>query len=361
MFTREELGQLLIIGIEGLSLCDWERKQIQTVQPGGFILFSRNIESAEQVRQLTDELRSLCHTPPLIAIDNEGGRVWRTSSLGPTPPSAREFREHGDWAQICDFGKATGAHLEQLGINLNFGPVLDIAYDESLSNSLPQRCWGKESQQVIDFGGLFTRWMRKHQVLSCGKHFPTCGRASVDPHHDLPVIDVSIPKMLRSDLLPYTALGPELDFIMIAHAHYPQIDEDDLPATFSKNIVTQLLRQQLGYRGLIVTDDLDMGAITKKYQRGEDARMAINAGCDLVMICHQLDTIEQTIESLQTADSFSVEESLKRIAKVKRKKLKKPYPFDPNKWQATLDQLATFRENTPELCQETESSPVDEY
>jgi len=150
-----------------------------------------------------------------------------------------------------------------------------------LQNSLRGRCWGRDPQRVIDRAGQWNRWMRKRSIRSCGKHFPACGRALSDPHHDLPSSDATLAELLKEDVIPYTALMPELDAIMLAHVEFPNIDPEH-PASMSKRMIRGFLRDQLGFdKHLVLTDDLDMGAITQRYGRGEDARRAIEAMNDL--------------------------------------------------------------------------------
>lgn len=353
----------LVLGLEGPEISAADRERIARYQPVGFILFTRNIQSAAQTRALTDELRALSEETPLISIDNEGGRVWRTAGLGPTPPDAATFATQGSYQQAAQFGALTGRHLEMLGINLDFGPVLDIDHQPQDANALRGRCWGHDSQAIMDYAGNFNRWLRKNGVLSCGKHFPAGGRACVDPHHDLPVVDATLSELLASDLLPYTALGPELDAIMVAHIHYPLIDSE-FPSSLSKRIVTNLLRDQLGYDGLVVTDDLDMGAITKSYGRGRDCELAWLAGNDLPLICHDLESVAlagEAFHRLPTSIRFDIENRLKRI----RKKIPHSPSFDEKAFQKGNADLAKLtREISGEdsfHSREETQSPVEDY
>ena len=353
----------LILGLEGPTLTDADRERIARYQPTGYILFTRNIVSAHQTRELTDKLRELSDQPPLIGIDNEGGRVWRTSGLGPTPPDASTFGTKGDFKQSAWFGALAGRHLEMLGVNLNFAPDLDIDHEPEEANALRGRCWGRESQAIIDHAGNFTRWLRKNGVLSCGKHFPAGGRARVDPHHDLPIVDSTIEELLASDLIPYTALEKELDTIMIAHIRYPNIDPE-LPSSLSPRIITDLLRNQLGYQGLILTDDLDMGAITKSYGRGKDFELAWLAGNDLPLLCHELATIDRAAEAYEQLPNHIRQDIEIRLEK-KLKKLKTPPAFSQEKFEKDLSDLSKLTHDlTGQESFTTETatqSPVEDY
>jgi len=341
----------IIIGLEGLTLTSADRQRIEQHQPAGYILFSRNIENAEQVRALTDELRTLTPHLPFIGIDNEGGRVWRTAGLGPTPPNAAAFAKFGDFRKSGHFGAIAGRHLEQLGINLNFAPVLDLDHNPEDQNALRGRCWGHDSQDVIDHAGNFNRWHRRNEILTCGKHFPAGG------------VEATIEELLASDLIPYTALAPELDAIMIAHIIYPLIDKES-PSSLSQRVVTGLLRDQLDYRGLILTDDLDMGAITKRYGRGPDFQLAWEAGNDLPLLCHELDSISIVAESYKKVSSGRREETEKRVEKALNK-LPFPSAFLRKKFDTENEELAKLTEEISGSrsfqSEDSPQSPVEDY
>ena len=227
---------------------------------------------------------------------------------------------------------------------MNLAPVLDIDYDLEADNALQDRCYGTNAQEVINNAGVYNRNLIHMKILTCGKHFPSCGLADVDPHHQLPVSDKSKEDLLKSDLLPYTTLAPELNAILTAHTHFSKLDPDTprLPASLSKNVITNLLRNQLGFNGVIITDDLDMGAIINTYGRGTDVKMAIEAGNDMAMICHQTDTAEQALASLQELSSYTIGDSLKRIAKMK-KKLPKKTAFNQKRWDKLNDEIMELR------------------
>lgn len=337
-------GQLLLLGIKGYELSANERHYLSRIQPGGFVLFGRNVQSPEQVRALTDSLREICEIEPIIAIDQEGGRVTRTKEIGNTPPSAEELRIKGLPDLIAWNAVITGQILVQLGINMNLAPVLDISYHPDADNALRGRCYGRDAQEVINNAGVYNRNLIRTKVHGCGKHFPSCGLADVDPHHMLPVSDKTKEEMMMSDLLPYTALGDELSAVLTGHTHFSQLDPDSpgLPASLSKNVITRLLRDQLGYNGLVMTDDLDMGAIINTYGRGPDVQMAIRAGNDMAMICHQTDTAEQALAALQELTHWEIQDSLKRIKKLK-KKLPKTIAFSQERWDKLDEEIMELR------------------
>jgi len=356
------LGQHLILGLSGPELTAEERSLYSKIQPAGFILFTRNIVDEEQTRRLTDSLREIVDEEPIIAIDQEGGRVTRTKDIAPSPPSARELRENNDWKLTAKHGVLIGEQLALLGINRNFAPVLDICRSESADNSLRGRCFGTHSQQVIDNAGLFNRWMRKQGVFGCGKHFPSCSYATVDPHHGLPVSEASLEQFMKHDVLPYTALGPELSAIMTCHVHFSEIDKETpgLPASLSSKIIDRFLRQQLGFdHQLVITDDLDMGAIIQQYGRGPDVRMAIEAGNDLALICHNIPSAEEAVAALQGLNPYRHDETLKRLKRF-RKRLKSPIAFHSDRWERTSREIQELRDQVP-ILDKAANSPVEDY
>lgn len=363
-------GQLLLLGVPGTELTPEDAALFKKIQPGGFVLFGRNVESPEQLRKLTDDLRDICEITPIISIDQEGGRVTRTREIGAQPPSAQELRDKGDPGLIAKHGILTAEILHLLGFNMNLCPVLDISYDDEADNSLKGRCYGRDAQEVINNAGVFNRNMRHNKMTSCGKHFPSCGLADKDPHHDLPYVDKTVAEMLQSDLLPYTALMPELNALMTCHTHFTAIDPETpgLPGSLSHNLITGLLRNQLGYDGVIMTDDLDMGAILNTYGRGTDVQLAIKAGNDMAMICHQTDTTEIALKHLEELPTGNVDDALKRIHKLK-KKFKPAWKYTSKLWNDINDDIMKLRIDTlgEERAHEVTDysgetrSPVEDY
>jgi beta-N-acetylhexosaminidase len=355
-------GSLLLLGISGPELTTEEAALFRKLQPAGYILFTRNIVSPAQTRKLTDDLRDLSTDTPIIAIDQEGGRVTRTKEIAPAAPSAPALAARKDLGKIADAGAFTGDLLRLLGFNMNFAPVLDLDHHPGTQNALRGRCWGRDPQRVIDYAGQWNRWMRKRLIASCAKHFPACGRAVSDPHHDLPSSDATLEELLAEDVIPYTALMPELDAIMLAHVEFPNIDPD-FPASLSPRIIRRFLRDQLGFdHHLVLTDDLDMGAITTRYGRGEDVKLAITAGNDLAMICHQTESAELAARSIAELPHWMIEEARDRIERFRRRKLHSPPTWSSQKWDSTCDSLARLAaEFTDESTTPGATSPVADY
>jgi beta-N-acetylhexosaminidase len=262
--------------------------------------------------------------------------------------------------QISEAGILTAKQLRLLGCNLNFGPVLDLDHHPELQNSLRGRCWGRDPQRVIDRAGMWNRWMRKSSMLSCAKHFPACGRALADPHFDLPVSDATLSDLLKEDVIPYTALMPELDAVMLAHVLFPAIDPDH-PASLSKRMISGFLRDQLGFdKHLVLTDDLDMGAISNRYPDNSDVTAAILAGNDLAMICHRTERAEDAAARIAGLSSYALADAEKRVERF-RKKLHAPLKWSAELWDKTCVDIAKLAAEVPELAAPQASSPVADY
>lgn len=385
-------GQLLITGVPSFELDTETAARLKKLQPGAFILFGRNIRTPEQLRKLCDDLRDLSEIEPFITIDQEGGRVSRTRYIGQSltddemkraqtddafryrnvgmePPNAQALRQKGDTKLIRQHGKLTGEILRLFGINLDLCPVLDISYDDNADNSLKGRCYGTEPQQVVENAGVFNRAMRSAGVLSCAKHFPGYGPAECDPHEFLPVITKSREALEREEILPYRTLMPELDSVMVCHANYKAFDphNERWPASLSHNVVQKLLRDQLGFDGLAMTDDLDMGAILNEVTFEQAIQEAIKAGNDMVMICHRLEMVEQAKLHLEALPSTVVDDALKRIERTK-KKLAKPPKFSLDEfarinehiWKLRVDTLGDERARILSI-EDGKRSPVELY
>jgi beta-N-acetylhexosaminidase len=344
MSDSSRLGQLLLTGVPGLELDSETATRLKKLQPGGFILFGRNIKSPEQLRKLIDDLRDISDIEPFITIDQEGGRVSRLRLIGEEPPNAQALRDKGDPKLIKTHGRLTGQLLRLFGFNLDLCPVLDISYDDTADNSLKGRCWGKDPQQVVNNAGVFNRAMREQGILSCAKHFPGYGPAECDPHEFLPVISKGRADMEREELLPYRTLLPEIDSVMTCHSNYTAYDPDRprWPASLSHNIVTKLLRDQLGFDGLSMTDDLDMGAILNEVTFEQAIQEAVRAGNDIVMICHRLEMVELARQHLEGVEAPIVHDALVRIEKTK-KRLAKPYAWSMEQFKAINAEIWDLR------------------
>lgn len=363
------LGQLLLTGVPGAELDVETANRFKKIQPGGFILFGRNIHSPEQLRKLIDDLRDLSDIEPFITIDQEGGRVSRLRLIGSEPPNAQQLREKGDLKLIKRHGELTGKILRMFGFNLDLCPVLDLSYDDEADNSLKGRCYGTSPKEVIDNASVFNHALRKEGVLSCGKHFPGYASAECDPHHELPVIHKTLAEMEATELVPFRALLPDLDSLMTCHSYFPCWDADRprWPASLSKNVIGQFLRNQLAYEGLVMTDDLDMGAILNEVTFEETIIACIEAGNDLAMICHRVELVEEAKKHIAKVDGPLVYDALRRIEKTK-KKMSAPYQWSIDRFHEIDSQIwdlriATLGEERAKILsvENGKRSPVETY
>ncbi|MGI8438383.1 MAG: beta-N-acetylhexosaminidase [Chthoniobacterales bacterium] len=363
----DQLGQLLLTGVPGTELDAKTAALFRRVQPGGYILFGRNITSARQLRKLIDDLRDLSEIEPIITIDQEGGRVSRLRLIGNEPPNAQQLREKNDVALVQEHGHITGRLLRLFGLNLDLCPVLDISFDDEADNSLRGRCYGKDVAQVVRLASAFNDAMREEGIASCGKHFPGYSSAEVDAHHALPKIERSLEQLEANELAVFRQCAARLDSMMICHGWYPCFETSRLPASFSSRIVTELLRDDLKFEGLIMTDDLDMGAIYNEYSLDDTIRRSLAAGNDLAMICHRIDAIEEARAALQNVPTARGDAALESVRRFKAKMVA-PDAFseeafaklDAEVWKLRVAVLGEERalERSPE---DGKRSPVETY
>ena len=361
------LGQLILTGVPGKEIDPATAALFRKVQPGGFILFGRNIESAPQLRKLIDDLRDLIAIEPIITIDQEGGRVSRLRLIGSEPPNAQQLRDKGDLDLVRQHGVLTGRLLRLFGFNLDLCPVLDILFDDEADNSLRGRCYGRDVAEVVRLAGAFNDAMRGEGIASCGKHFPGYSAATVDAHHDLPLIERTRAELDANELAVFREFAGRVDSMMICHGWYPCFEPEKTAASLSSRIVTDLLRGEFGFGGLIMTDDLDMGAILNEYSFEETIRRAIGAGNDLAVICHRVPAIEEARGYLENLPSEDRERALASVARFKTK-LAPPHEFSEASFAVLNNQIWDLRvavlgeERARELSVEDgKRSPVETY
>ena len=314
-----DVGQLLLVGVPGTELDAETAAMLRRVQPGGFILFGRNIQAPEQLRKLIDDLRDLSDVEPVITIDQEGGRVSRLRLIGEEPPNAQQLRDRGNPELVRRHGELTAKLLRLFGFNLDLCPVLDLSFDDEADNSLRGRCYGKTVEQVIALAGEFNTALRAGGVLSCGKHFPGYAAAVEDPHHSFPVIERDRAAMEANELAVFRHFAPLVDSMMIGHIHYGSLDPEMRPASLSPVMINGLLRQEMGFDGLVMTDDLDMGAILNTTSFDDMLSLGLVAGNDLLMICHRVDMLDQARVVLEKQPESVREPALRRVADFKKK------------------------------------------
>lgn len=336
MRLEHRVGQLLMIGLPAGEVDAETARVLEDIQPGGILLTRRNILASSQVLDLTLSLRSILTVPPLIAVDQEGGYVDRLKSIYAPMPSGDLLRAAKDASAAARMGEITAEALRTLGLNMNLAPVLDIAFDDTVENGLTGRYLGDEPAEVVRLSGAYLEGLQRGGVVGVGKHFPGLGAATSDPHSQLPRIERSREELLRHDLVPYlelfTKINARLNAVMLAHAHYPAIDGPaPLPATLSKNIATGLLREEMSFKGLALTDDLEMGAVVSARDPAEAAVMSIEAGADVVMVGSSLEGATRAWEAMAQAAREGritlqrIGRSFDNIARVKSM-LSPPYP-----------------------------------
>ena len=304
---KPSIGQLLIIGFDGTEMSPRIASLLTKVQPAGVILFARNIARAEQTHTLLRECQKLVATPLFTCVDLEGGTVDRLRDVLGSAPSPAEVFATGSRALFRKHGRVIGENCRALGFNVDFAPVLDLACEASRS-VLSSRPVSDDPKQVVIYAREFLRGLRDAGLLGCGKHFPGLGEATLDTHHELPSVDKSLRKLWEQDLVPYRLLRRELPFIMVSHAAFPAVTKERTPASLSKKWISDILRKKIGYRGLICSDDLEMGGVlaATRTERVATEQAAIEeviighirAGGDLGLICHQEDFILRAYEAL---------------------------------------------------------------
>ncbi len=354
---EQQIGQFLFIGLPGTELDAETRALVSEIKPGGVIIFGRNVASPEQLRSLLDGVRELVPTPPLFGIDQEGGLVDRLRRIFTPMPSARTIRQHGDLAAARALGRITGETLRMLGFNINFAPVMSIMTDDRdlLSNGLYSRSYGRSPGEVLGYTTVYMRGLQGTGCLGCLKHFPGIGAGEVDSHEEMPVVRLSHDDLIAQDLAPYIELFQRRDdrvrCVMVSHGGFPNIDIREevtggllVPASLNYNIVTTLLRQELGYKHLVITDDLEMGAIARHYEIGDAAVRAALAGEDMLLICASPDKIRRGYEALLEAAENGrlpeerIRESMVRIGRTKAI-IEPPLPLDLERFQFLSDSI----------------------
>ena len=357
---EQQIGQFFYIGLSGTELDADTRALIQEVQPGGIIIFGRNVAEPQQLRDLLDGVRELATVPPLVGVDQEGGLVDRLRKIFTPMPSARTIREHGDLAGARSLGRITGEALRMLGFNMNFAPVMSIMTDERdlLSNGLYSRSFGRSPGEVLGYTTVYLRGLQETGIVGCLKHFPGIGAGEVDSHEEMPMVNLSHDDLVAQDLAPYIELFQRKDdrvrCVMVSHGGFPNIDIIKgvtggllSPASLSHNIVTRLLREELGYQHLVVTDDLEMGAIARHCEIEDAAVRAFLAGNDMMLICARPDVIRRGYQALLSVaregklPKEKVRASLKRIAALKSI-VKEPLPYDADKFKSLSDETTAL-------------------
>lgn len=324
---QEKIGQMIIAGVDGTELNPSMEKLMATYHVGGFIVFKRNIASAEQLSHLMNEMRAY-HAqiggPPLfLSVDQEGGRVLRlphTSEM----PTAQAIGVVDDAELSYIVGELLASQLQLYGMNMNFAPVLDI-YSNPENKVIGDRAYGSTSETVIKHGIEVMKGLAAHDVIPVIKHFPGHGDTVLDSHDDLPVVTKDKAQLLAFEWQPFqAAINDGADVVMSSHIMMTELDQQ-YPATLSQVVMTDVLRDELKFTGVVMTDDMTMGAITEHYTLAEAAILAVNAGNDIVLVSHGYDHITTVIEAIEHAvktgiiNEVAVDASVLRILQLKQR------------------------------------------
>ena len=322
MSDADKVGQLMMIGIHGKSLNDDAKFMLNEYRVGGIILFDRNMESKDQVKTLITDInkagKSAGLTPLFLGIDQEGGAVARMDDkLIKVPPAEEVGKESVE--QAAALAKEVGTELKELGFNINFAPVADLGLTYG-------RSYSTNPDEVVRYASAVGKSYDEAGLWYSYKHFPGIGKTDIDLHADTSIVPVSKETLLSEDTKVFVDLikqsKPNTYTIMVSHAMYPQIDPDH-PSSLSKAIITDWLRKDMGYNGVVVTDDMDMGALAKHYTFGDMAVQSILAGSDILLVCHEYEHMQEAYNGLMKAvkdgriSKERLDESVKRILLMK--------------------------------------------
>lgn len=329
MTVEEKVGQLLIGGFEGTEIGDQATRLVQEYQVGGLILYGRNIAGAGQLVTLTNGLKALNGDgiPLFLSIDQEGGGVDRMPPEVRRTPGAYCVGQTGSVPAAQSYGDVLAAECAAFGLNLDFAPVLDV-WSNPGNTVIGQRAFSADARTVAGLGPAAARRMMDQGIIPAVKHFPGHGDTVVDSHVGLPVVDKSLEELEKTELIPFRAAiqsagtDGQVPAVMVAHILLTQLDPER-PASLSPAVVTGLLREELGFAGAVLTDDLTMGAVTQSYGLGEAAVLAVEAGCDILLVCHGQDSVPAVRTALLEAVASGritaerLDESVYRILRLK--------------------------------------------
>src|SRR5437660_1428897 len=321
---RQQIGQLLIMGFDGLAIDGHLRTALATLQPSGVILFARNIEAPKQTWKLLRDCQATSPIPMFLCVDMEGGTVDRLKNVIAPVPAVQDIYATGNRKLFRLHGQVIGLEVRALGFNTDFAPTVDLGFEASRS-VLTSRTVSSDPQEVIAYGREFLHGLKAAGVLGCGKHFPGLGEANLDTHKELPAIDKSWKRLWAEDLAPYRMLHRQFPFVMVAHAGYPGVTRDNQPASLSRKWMQQILRNKIGYRGLIISDDLEMGAVLGAGSIEDVAVETLRAGADMFLVCHNQELVWRGYEAvLRTAErdrkfAAQVERAARRVLSMKKR------------------------------------------
>ncbi|MDM5360966.1 beta-N-acetylhexosaminidase [Peribacillus sp. ACCC06369] len=320
MTLEEKVGQLMMVGFRGTEKSSEITELIEQKHIGGVIYFDRNMKSPEQVAKLSNSLQqtadqSTLSLPLMVAVDQEGGNIIRMRERVSPLPSQQDLGKNASVEDMYKVAKLNGAELGSMGININFAPVLDLSKTD-------ERSLGKDPEKVYQYGKKAIQGLNDVSITGALKHFPGNGRSEIDPHVETSSVEANQLDLENSDIYPFKQIISEMDnqkfFVMVTHIKYPAYDKEK-PASLSKVIIEDLLRGKLKYEGLVVTDDLEMGAVNKYFSYEDMGKQAILAGADLLLVCHEysheLEVYNGLLKAAKTGEvpMEKINESVKRV------------------------------------------------
>lgn len=342
----DKIGQLLIIGIRGKTLTQDEAEFIIKNNIGGVVLFARNIESPEQVHQLCGQLQATRHKtrdklPLFIGIDQEGGRVARLKSGFTQWPPMAKIGQLDSTSVAFKVAMCMGLEMRSVGVNLDFAPCVDV-FTNPKNTVIGDRALSSDPEQVAKLASALVRGFIKSGVIPCAKHFPGHGNTLIDSHEDLPVEESDYEHLKNVELVPFKKVfRARLDMVMTAHIKFPKVDPQ-YPVTLSETFIKKILREDLRFRQLVITDDLDMGALAKHFTVPEIAVRALEAGNDILLYCNKFDHPQIALEAISKAlkdhrlSAKQIDESYNRVVALKKDVLQNPDPVDFAKASAII-------------------------
>ncbi|MBS0170574.1 MAG: beta-N-acetylhexosaminidase [Nitrospira sp.] len=332
MTVREQIGQLFMMGFTGTTVSKELASFMKAYRPGGVIFFRRNLESVQQIVDLTNGLQKLSpESPLLIAIDQEGGRVSRLPAEFTIFPPCAQLGQCNSSELAYSAAATIAKELRAVGINMNMAPVLDVNSNPD-NPVIGDRAFGADPELVAELGQATIGGLQDNMVVACGKHFPGHGETSTDSHKELPVVDAGLQRLRDTEFPPFQhAIKFGVASLMTAHVLYRVLDPD-APATLSPAVIQRLLREEFRYDGVVFTDDLEMHAIIDHDGIGEAAVRAFVAGCDVLLICKDQDRVEAAMQAMERAvrdgriTQERLDQSLTRVARLKSQYV---HPYKP--------------------------------
>ena len=342
MTLEEKIGQLLIVGIEGEEMGEMDIENIHENKVGGFILFGRNISNQDQLLNLINSLKhesSSEKVPLFISVDEEGGRVSRLSGIFTAQNKPKALGRINNPELSYKYGEILGMKLNQFGFNMNFSPVLDI--DSNPKNPvIGDRAYGNSPDLVKEHGVELMNGIKRENIIPVGKHFPGHGDTDVDSHLELPLVNKNYEELQALELIPFKAAIDEgIDMIMVAHILYPQLD--NVPSSMSKKLIQHTLRDDFHFQGVVISDDMTMGAILDNYSIEEASLEFLKASGDIVLVSHGVENPSIVINRIKLAiqrDELSMEEIDQKVYRIL--KLKEKYNINWNKKESVqIDEI----------------------